>query len=90
MTVTDNANMDGLGMTIELMNSGDYKDRFIAEYRQTMIRASKLRDMIDRYEKGNLDFDPSCPIYLLKRQYYAMVTYLEILEKRADIEGISI
>ena len=29
--------------TIEMMNSADYKERFIAEYRQTKIRYEKLK-----------------------------------------------
>ena len=36
--------------TIDLMNSGDYKERFIAEYYQTKIRYEKLHKMFIKYE----------------------------------------
>ena len=54
--------------TVALMNSADYKERFKAEYIQTHIRYEKLRNMIVRYEAGTLDFEPSCPMNLLKQQ----------------------
>lgn len=34
--------------TVEVMNSEDYKDRFRAEYYQTVIRYGKLKNMLDR------------------------------------------
>lgn len=74
--------------TVALMNSADYKERFKAEYIQTHIRYEKLRNMIVRYEAGTLDFEPSCPMNLLKQQACAMENYLFCLEARAQIEGI--
>ena len=76
--------------TIKLMNSEDYKDRFIAEYQQTKIRYDKLRKMIIKYELGLLNFEPSCSINLLKSQARAMEEYLYLLEIRAEIEEIDI
>ena len=74
--------------TIELMQSADYKERFVAEYLQTKIRSEKLRDMLVKYEAGTLNFTPSCSLELLKRQYTVMSEYLYLLEVRAKIEDV--
>ncbi len=76
--------------TVELMNSTNYKGRFKAEYCQTKIRYDKLHKMIVKYEAGNLDFEPSCSIDLLKMQAKAMGQYLYWLEIRAEIEKIDL
>lgn len=76
--------------TIELMNSADYKERFKAEYFQTKIRYEKLRAMTIKYEAGTLNFKPSCSLTLLKEQVDYMQDYLEVLEVRAEIEGIKL
>lgn len=36
--------------TVELMNSEDYKERFIAEYRQVKIRYEKLKNFCNKIE----------------------------------------
>ncbi len=41
-----------LEMTIDLMNSDDYKERFKAEYAQTLIRLRKLNNMLNKYDEG--------------------------------------
>jgi hypothetical protein len=46
--------------------------------------------MIDKYEKGQLEFEPKCPIDLLKRQRSVMWDYLSTLEQRAKIEEIKL
>ena len=74
--------------TVELMNSSDYKDRFKAEYLQTKVRYDKLHKMIVKFEAGTLDFEPVCPIDLLKAQENAMGMYLYTLEVRAEVEKI--
>lgn len=79
-----------LTFTAPLMQSGDYKDRFRAEYWQTKIRYQKLHNMCVKYEADTLDFKPSCPLELLKRQKAAMGQYLNCLEIRAEIEGIKL
>lgn len=79
--------MYDLNETIELMTSADYKDRFKAEYWQTKIRYDKLRMMLEKYETGKLDFEPTCPIDLLMEQREVMADYLEILVDRAFFEG---
>ncbi len=76
--------------TIEMMTSADYKERFKAEYQQTKIRYEKLHKMIVKYEAGNLGFEPSCSLELLKKQASAMGNYLYVLEVRAQIEKIEL
>ena len=76
--------------TVEMMNSSDYKERFIAEYWQTNIRYNKLHNMIVKYEANTLPFQPTCPIDLLKEQASNMGEYLYILEVRAQLEGIEL
>lgn len=82
--------MNDLKFTIPLMSSDDYKDRFKAEYWQTKIRYDKLHRMTVKYEAGTLDFEPSCPLAILKAQKSAMGQYLNMLEVRAEIEGIDL
>lgn len=76
--------------TVDLMLSDDYKDRFRAEYYQTKERYQRLHLMIIKYEVGTLDFQPSCPLDLLKRQAKAMGEYLYVLEMRAQLEEIDL
>lgn len=76
--------------TAELMTSADYKERFKAEYAQTKIRYDKLHAMIVKYEAGTLNFEPTCPLELLKKQASAMGAYLFALEVRAQIEKIEL
>ena len=82
--------MYDLNETIELMTSADYKDRFKAEYWQTKIRYGKLCIMIEKYKAGKLDFEPTCPICTLETQSVWMLKYLDILELRANLEGIDL
>lgn len=76
--------------TISLMQSDDYKERFIAEYLQTKIRYDKLHKMIVKYKANTLNFEPNCPIELFMEQAEYMGKYLHILEVRAEIEGIEL
>lgn len=76
--------------TIDLMNSDDFKDRFVAEYRQTKIRYDKLHKMLIKYEAGTLNFEPKCSLELLSEQAKHMGLYLKCLEIRAEIEGIKL
>lgn len=76
--------------TIDLMNSDDFKDRFVAEYRQTKIRYDKLHKMLIKYEAGTLNFEPKCSLELLSEQAKHMGLYLKCLEIRAEIEGIEL
>lgn len=79
-----------LDKTVELMLSDDYKDRFEAEYRQVVHRANKLRKMIRKYERGELDFEPDCPIDLLVWQLKVMDEYIYVLKRRSGYECIKL
>lgn len=76
--------------TVDLMTSDDYKDCFIAEYYQVKIRYQKLKSILDKYEEGTLDFEPSCSISLLTIQRDIMEDYLNVLQDRAIVENISV
>ena len=76
--------------TINLMNSEDYKERFKAEYYQTMARYNNLFIMLIKYKAGTLEFEPTCPVEILKDQEYYMRNYLKTLEVRAKIEKIEL
>ena len=80
--------------TVHLMLSPDYKARFVAEYRQTKIRYEKLKaycnriDVAEKYPE-KVEMPPhDCDIDLLNAQAFCMRNYLDILEKRAIVEGI--
>lgn len=74
--------------TVEMMNSEDYKERFKAEYYQLRIRYTKLKDMLRKWDNGELDFVPTCSRSLYDIQVKAMKDYLSVLEARSDIERI--
>lgn len=76
--------------TIDLMNSEDYKKRFKAEYYQLKIRYNKLHKMITKYKANTLNFEPKCSEELLTTQAIFMRDYLNVLEVRAEIEGIEL
>lgn len=76
--------------TIELMNSADWKDRFVAEYLQTKIRYEKLHKMIIKREVGRCDFKTPIPLESWKAQAQHMGLYLYELEKQAVLHGIEI
>jgi len=79
-----------LSETIDLMTSADYKERFVGEYLQLRIRQSKLFKTIERYYCGGLEFEPQTPIATLSKQLDVMQEYIEILEERAECEGIDL
>lgn len=82
--------IDNLASTVELMTSGDYKDRFRAEYAQVKIRYDKLKSILDSYSDGSINFKPNCPAFMLKDQLDIMKEYIKILEDRALCERIDI
>ena len=67
-----------------------YKLRFINEYKQLKDRVNKLDNMLCKYSAGDLEFEPTCPNYLLEDQLNVMTEYLNILEKRAMFEDIEL
>ena len=82
--------MKDLRDTIELMNSEDYKERFKAEYYQLKIRYNRLCVMVVKWDNGTLHFTPTCPRELYNNQLDFMYNYLLVLEKRAELEGITL
>lgn len=76
--------------TVDLMNSGDYQDRFKAEYFQTKIRLEKLHNMLIKIDAGTLDFTPNSPKNVLQMQENYMRQYLNQLEVRAQYEHIEL
>lgn len=79
-----------LNDTIPMMTSPNYKERFLAEYRQLSIRIERLENMLSLWEKGQLSFVPACPCDLLKAQLHTMYTYRHLLMQRAEIENIDL
>lgn len=86
-------NLEG---TAGMMNSPDYKQRFVAEYLQTKIRYEKLKSLNNKHlmtkESGKdfLGFKPNCSLELLARQQRFMGEYLACMEQRAVIEDIEL
>ena len=76
--------------TIELINSNDFKERFVAEYVQTKSRYDKLHKMLVKHKAGTLPFTPQCSYELLAEQAGHMGRYLHCLEVRAEIEDVKL
>lgn len=76
--------------TVVLMKSNDYKERFIAEYQQLVIRYKGLKKMLDNWDKGELSFVPACSRSTYNKQIKSMVDYIAVLEVRAVMEGINL
>ena len=85
--------------TVDGMLSADYKERFKAEYQQTMIRYEKLKLFNTKIEAALLVRPKSekckmpkhdCPYDLLREQQKIMGEYLHLLELRAVIEGVEL
>ena len=90
-----------LNDTVDLMNSDDYKERFVAEYWQTKIRYEKLKAFNTKIEAAReVALYPEmpqlampkhdCPDNVLRAQQRTMGEYLHMLELRAVIEGIDL
>lgn len=70
------------------MISSDYKERFRAEYAQVCIRYQKLKAMLEKWDVGELNFNPTCPRSTYNIQIKAMTEYIAVLEARAVMENI--
>lgn len=71
-------------------DGSDYEERMRVEYRELTARAGRLRDMLQRYADGTLDFEPTCPITLLSRQLDVMDAYAGLLRHRAKLEHVDL
>lgn len=76
--------------TAILMKSDDYKDRFIAEYQQLVIRYNGLKRMLENWDRNELPFTPTCPRSTYNMQIKAMTDYIAVLEARAVMENIDL
>lgn len=76
--------------TISLMQSSDYKERFIAEYLQLKIRYDGLKKMVDNWISGELDVKPVSHNSIYNLQLRAMRDYMNLLECRAEDEEIDL
>ena len=79
-----------LANTVKMMNSADYKERFKAEYAQLVIRYNGLRNMLEKWDNGTLEFEPTCPRSTYNLRIKAMTDYIAVLEARAVIEDINL
>ena len=77
-----------LNETVDGMCSTDYKERFVAEYNQLVIRYRGLKNMLDKWDRNELDFTPTCPRSIYNLQIKAMTDYIDVLEARAAMENI--
>ena len=77
-----------LSQTVDMMTSSDYKERFKAEYAQVCIRYKKLKNMLDKLDKNELTFTPTCPRSTYNMQIKAMTEYIAVLEARAVMDHI--
>ena len=75
--------------TIDLMLSGNYKDRLKAEILQLSNRITELENMLNNWTDGTLEFTPTCS-YRLLNQLMTMKLYLSFLNDRAETEGVEI
>lgn len=86
--------MKYLSETVLMMESGDYKTRFCAEYLQLRIRMENLNKFLTKIKVAeNLHTEPpkhDCPVELLEEQLYDMEQYKQRLEERAIIEDIDV
>lgn len=76
--------------TVNMMCSDDYKERFKAEYCQVVIRYEKLKNMLEKWDEGSLNFEPTCPRSTYNMQIKAMTDYIAVLEARAVMENIEL
>ena len=79
-----------LAETVNFMVSKDYKERFIAEYQQLVIRYNALKSMLKQWDKNELSFTPICPRITYDEQIEAMADYIDVLEARAVMEGVEL
>lgn len=87
-----NKPLNPLRETGVLMNSNDYKERFVAEYRQLQIRYNKLSKHLDNITNciEDKEFNVIAPIEIYYDQLSYMLGYIKTLEKRAKFENINL
>lgn len=76
--------------SVSYMLSEDYKERFKGEYMQLKNRYENLSRMLDNWDKGKLNFTPTCPREIYTIQVKGMKKYLDALIIRAKLENIEL
>lgn len=54
------------------------------------IRYDKLKTMVEKWDKGELNFEPTCPRITYDTQLQIMEDYINILKTRARLEDINL
>lgn len=54
------------------------------------MRYKKLNNMLQQWDNGKLDFEPTCPRSTYNIKIKAMTDYIAIMEARAVMEGIEL
>ena len=68
----------------------DYKERMKTEYQELKERHTKLSRILVKHDAHTLEFELNCPAGLLREQKDLMGRYLNVLEIRAEIEGVAL
>lgn len=79
-----------LDKTIDMMLSEDYKERFKAEYHQTVYRRNRLQKLLREHTKNPKKVKLDCSIDLLTWQLKIMDQYIYVLKRRAEVEKIKL
>ena len=79
-----------LASTRNMMVSPDYKERFCAEFTQDYNRFAGLLNMCEKWDKGELNFVPTCPRYIYDMQLSSMEQKLAVLLERAYLEQVGV
>lgn len=74
--------------TVKLMLSDDYKDRMKAETLQVMIRKKALEEILEKHDKGKLEFKLTTPVQTLRKQLVFMDEYEGVMRRRCSQEGV--
>lgn len=67
-----------------------YRDRMVIEYFDLKERVQKLTAMLDRLQRGMLEFTPKSSPDLLNAQLDVMRAYARILGERTRVEGVDL
>jgi hypothetical protein len=73
-----------------LEQSEDYRERFKGEYYALRKRIHGLQRMLVKWNRGELDFDPSSSQATLEYQLRLMKQLKDVLEHRAQTEDIDL
>ena len=64
-----------------------YRERLIEEYTQVSERLTALNNTISKALEGTLPYKLNCPLEIMITQYFAMQTYLSVLEMRLKLDA---